>query len=56
MIDLTVRWTCKLQYGADQSRMASLLVERFSAGFITCTAGLHDRCTFAALGDAPASR
>ena len=29
--------------------MASLLVERFSADFITRTAGLHDRCTFAAL-------
>src|SRR5712692_7756233 len=49
VIDLIARWICKRQYRADQSRMASLLVERFSADFITRTAGLHDRCTFAAL-------
>src|SRR5260370_37686135 len=49
VIDLIARWICKRQYRADQRRMASLLVERFSADFITRTAGLHDRCTFAAL-------
>ena len=40
---------CKRRYQADQSRMASLLLERFSADFITRTAGRHDRCIFAAL-------
>src|SRR5260370_36646846 len=49
VIDLTARWICKRRYRADQSRMASLLVERFSAGFITHTVGLHDQCIFAAL-------
>src|SRR6266851_9170081 len=49
MIDLSARWICKRRYPADQSRMASLLLERFSADFITRTAGPHDRCTFAAL-------
>src|SRR6266571_1007977 len=47
--DLTARWICKRRYPAHQSRMASLSLARFSAGFITRTAGLHDRCTFAAL-------
>jgi len=28
--------------------MASLLLARFSADFITRTGGLHDRCTFTA--------
>src|SRR6266851_2495792 len=48
MIDLSARWICKRRYPADQSRMALLLLERFSADFITRTAGRHDRCTFAA--------
>jgi transposase InsO family protein len=47
--DLTARWICKRRYPAHQSRMASLSLARFSADFITRTAGLHDGCTFAAL-------
>src|SRR6266568_4109215 len=47
--DLTALWICKRRYPAHQSRMASLSLARFSADFITRMAGLHDRCTFAAL-------
>jgi len=49
MIDLTAPLISKRRYPADQSRMASLLLERFSADFITRTGGRHDRCTFVAL-------
>jgi hypothetical protein len=49
VIDLTARWICKRRYPAGRSHMAPLLGARFSAGFITRTAGRHDRCTFAAL-------
>jgi len=46
VIDLTARWICKRRFPADQSRMASLLLARFSADFITPTRGRHEAMHF----------